>query len=268
MNAVTSPQLEPAVITNKSSIATAPAGKTDARLTASPHFASGVNQSASTNAGIAEPPARAGKRGQKNGVNQAQVIVPPEHVAEIAPFLVQLGVNLEAPRSGRKHVFDDFLRGRLVSLLAMGLSIRQSAAALGLSHVAVWKELKRNPELEEQVNAARYQAQVEPLLVILRESKRSWRAATWVLNYLQRQIKEREETPDETRRRQREERDEDHRRWDEQTDKQFERNRKARAKAAKEAMRKASLAQLMKIGAPYRHLNKARAKQSTQDTEE
>jgi hypothetical protein len=79
----------------------------------------------------------------------------------------------------------------------MGLSLRQSGAALGMSHVAISKELKRNPELTEQVTAARFQAQIEPLLVILRESKRSWRAATWVVNYLQKQIREREETREE-----------------------------------------------------------------------
>jgi hypothetical protein len=179
--------------------------ETQARLTASPHFASGVNLQAASTSGNAEPTPSAGERADENGVNHAQVVVASEDAPEIAPLLVQLGVNLEAARLGRKHVFDDFLRGRLVSLLAMGLSIRQSAAALGLSHVAVWKELKRNPDLEEQINAARTQAQIEPLLVILRESKRSWRAATWVLKHLQRQMAQRDETPEEQRARMREE---------------------------------------------------------------
>jgi hypothetical protein len=143
----------------------------------------------------------AGGRAIENGVNHAQVTVAQEVAVDIQLILGQLGVNLETSRLGRKHVFDDFLRGRLVSLLAMGLSIRQAGAALGLSHNAVWKELKRNPELKEQVTAARFQAQIEPLLVILRESKRSWRAATWVVNFLQKQIREREETPDESRER-------------------------------------------------------------------
>ncbi len=68
--------------------------------------------------------------------------------------------------------------------LVDGLTPRQSAAALGLSHSAVWRELKKNETLAEEVNAARFQAQIEPLLVVLRESKRSWRAATWFINYL------------------------------------------------------------------------------------
>jgi hypothetical protein len=149
---------------------------------------------------------RPGGHEAPNRVNHAQVVVPQGTQDEIQQLLARIGVNLEAARAGRKNVFDEFLRGRLVSLLAMGLSIRQSAAALGLSHNAVWKELQRNPEVSEQVNAARFQAQIEPLLVVMRESRRSWRAATWLLNYLGKQIGSHEETPDEARRRNREER--------------------------------------------------------------
>jgi hypothetical protein len=139
----------------------------------------------------------AGYHETQNPGNHSEVVATPDVAVEIQLLLGQLGVNLAEARVGRKHVFDDFLRGRLVSLLAMGLSLRQAGAALGMSHVAISKELKRNPELTEQVTAARFQAQIEPLLVILRESKRSWRAATWVVNYLQKQIREREETREE-----------------------------------------------------------------------
>jgi len=79
---------------------------------------------------------------------------------------------------------DDFGRGRLVTLLAMGLSIRQAAAAVGVSHTAVRLEIRRNPELLVQVELARQHARLEPLLVIIRESKRSWRAASWLMKYL------------------------------------------------------------------------------------
>lgn len=139
----------------------------------------------------------AGKHEAANPVNHAQVLVPQDTPSDVHAVLATLGVNLTPALVGRKHVFDEFLRGRLVSLLAMGLSIRQAAAAIGVSHVAVWKEMKRNPELTEQVNAARFQAQIEPLLVILRESKRSWRAATWLMKYLRDSVATREETPEE-----------------------------------------------------------------------
>ena len=133
----------------------------------------------------------------QNPVNHAQVVVPAEFPDEIRQRLAQIGVNLRESQLGRKHVFDEFLRGRLVSLLAMGLTLRQSAAALGLSHNAIWKELRKNVELSEQVNAARFQAQIEPLLVILRESRQNWRAATWLINYLNRALSKPEESCDE-----------------------------------------------------------------------
>jgi hypothetical protein len=146
----------------------------------------------------------AGYHAVANPGNHTQVVARQDVAIEIQLLLGQLGVNHGSAGAspsqahvGRKNVFDDFLRGRLVSLLAMGFSLRQAGAALGVSHVAISKELKRNPELTEQVTAARFQAQIEPLLVILRESKRSWRAATWVVNYLQKQLREREETREE-----------------------------------------------------------------------
>ncbi|MCI0359293.1 MAG: hypothetical protein L0211_12515 [Planctomycetaceae bacterium] len=84
-----------------------------------------------------------------------------------------------APRA-----IDDFVRGRLVTLLGMGLSIRQAAVATGLSHTAVRQEIKRNPALMAQVELAREHALLEPLMVIIRESKRSWRAASWLMKHL------------------------------------------------------------------------------------
>ena len=123
-----------------------------------------------------------------------------QHVGEeLRELLVKLGVNFTEVGPGRKHVFDAYLQGRLVSLLALGLSLRQAGAALGVSHTAVSNELRRCGELRERIAAARFQAQIEPLLVILRESRRSWRAATWLVNYLSKQIALQEETPDERR---------------------------------------------------------------------
>jgi len=151
---------------------------------------------------------RAGGQETQKPVNHTQVVVSQETPTEMQQLLVNIGVNLSVNQVGRKNVLDEFMRGRLVSLLAMGLTLRQSAAALGLSHNAIWKQLKRNPELTEQVNAARFQAQIEPLLVVLRESKRNWRAATWLMNYLSKSVAKHEETPDEAILRQQEEKDE------------------------------------------------------------
>jgi hypothetical protein len=141
----------------------------------------------------------------QNPGNVSQVPAPPDLEARIKAILDELGGNLLSAPPGRPRAFDDFLRGRLVSLLGIGLSVRQAAGALGLSHTCVQQELKRQPDLLEEVNAARFQAQVEPLLVIIRESRRSWRAATWLVKHLGQKLTGHEETPDEERQRTREE---------------------------------------------------------------
>jgi hypothetical protein len=116
--------------------------------------------------------------------NVAQAEALQEVEDEIAALRQRRRGNVPPASNFRPGAIDDFARGRLVTLLAMGLSIRQAAAAVGVSHTAVRKELKRNPELTAQLAAAREHARLEPLLVIIRESKRSWRAATWLMKYL------------------------------------------------------------------------------------
>jgi hypothetical protein len=94
-------------------------------------------------------------------------------------------------------VFDDQAKGKMIALLALGLSIRQAASVLGVSHTTVGNALKADPALSNEINAARFHAQLQPLACVIRESRRSWKAATWLLKYLDAKIKYREETPEE-----------------------------------------------------------------------
>jgi hypothetical protein len=95
-----------------------------------------------------------------------------------------------------------------VALLSVGMSMRQAASILGVSHTTVQNALKADPALAEEITAARFQAQLQPLACIIREARRSWKAATWLLKYLDGKIASHEETPDERRRRQQQEKDE------------------------------------------------------------
>lgn len=114
-----------------------------------------------------------------------------------------------APRGrGRPPVFDDLAKGKLIALLALGLSLRQAGAVLGVSHETVRKTLQSDPSLSEEITAARFQAQVQPLACVVRESRRSWKAATWLLKYLDGKIAGHEETPEERKEREKRERDE------------------------------------------------------------
>lgn len=119
-----------------------------------------------------------------NSGNVAQDEAQQEVEAEIEALRQKRRGNVASNASYAPGAIDDFVRGRLVTLLGLGLSIRQAAAAVGVSHTAVRQEIKRNPQLTTQVDLAREQARLEPLLVIIRESKRSWRAASWLMKYL------------------------------------------------------------------------------------
>lgn len=105
-------------------------------------------------------------------------------------------------RRGRPPAFDEHAKGQLVALLSVGMSMRQAAAVLGVSHTTIQKTLKADASLNEEITASRFQAQLQPLACVIREARRSWKAATWLLKYLDAKIATHEETPDERRQRQ------------------------------------------------------------------
>lgn len=108
---------------------------------------------------------------------------------------------LAAPhvRLGRPPAFDERTKGQLIALLSVGISMRQAAAVLGVSHTTVQNALKAEPALHDQITAARFQAQLQPLACVIREARRSWKAATWLLKYFDHKLATHEETPDEFR---------------------------------------------------------------------
>ena len=71
-----------------------------------------------------------------------------------------------------------------MALLALGMSLRQAAAVLGVSHNTIRNAVKSDAALAEEITAARFQAQLQPLACVIREARRSWKAATWLLKYL------------------------------------------------------------------------------------
>jgi hypothetical protein len=86
--------------------------------------------------------------------------------------------------------------------------MRQAASVLGVSHTTIQKTLKADPSLADEIATSRFQAQLQPLACVIREARRSWKAATWLLKYLDSKIATHEETPDERRARQQRETDE------------------------------------------------------------
>jgi hypothetical protein len=159
-------------------------------------------------AGISRVDAAAAERiSRHEGLASGELIAPPdEDGAEELDELVTQAIR--KAKRGRPAAFDDHAKGKLVALLALGLSLRQAASLLGVHHSTITSTLKADPALAEEITAARFQAQVQPLACIVRESRRSWKAATWLLRYLDGKIASHEETPDERRAREQQEKKE------------------------------------------------------------
>jgi hypothetical protein len=94
--------------------------------------------------------------------------------------------NLSRPvRRGRPPALDERAKGRLLGLMAHGLSFRQAAAQLGVHHVTLLNALKRDEELAQQVAEARLDAIAQPLVVIVQAARKNWRAAAWLAKFLE-----------------------------------------------------------------------------------
>jgi len=86
-------------------------------------------------------------------------------------------------RGGRPTVLTPELKEKLEMLLAVGMSRRQASAYVGIDHTTVVKAAARDPEFRLSLKIAEEQAMVNPLLTIISESRKNWRAAAWLLKY-------------------------------------------------------------------------------------
>jgi len=117
---------------------------------------------------------------------------PLQEAAEIE------GIAPRPVRRGRPLAIGEFQKGKLVGLMTHGLTFRQAAAMLGVDHKTLLNTMKRDPELAVEVADARLAAIARPLMKVIQESQQSWRAATWLIKYLdERLARVQEETPEE-----------------------------------------------------------------------
>ena len=75
---------------------------------------------------------------------------------------------------------------RFLLCLEYGLSIRQAASAIGCHHSTFVKRAKRDKEFARKIAHAKSKARTDPLWEVTLASRKSWRAAAWLLNYLER----------------------------------------------------------------------------------
>lgn len=99
-------------------------------------------------------------------------------------------------RGGRPTVIDEHMKGKIVILLATGLSLRQTAAFLGITHPTISTTIAADAELAADIADARVRAELHPMAHLIREGGRSWKTAVWLLEYLERRNgrEEREES--------------------------------------------------------------------------
>jgi hypothetical protein len=94
-------------------------------------------------------------------------------------------VPSRAVRRGRPPLLDERAKGRVLGLMAYGLSLRQAAAQLGIHHTTLLAAMKRDEEFAGQASEARLDAMAQPLITIVQASRRSWRAAAWLARFLE-----------------------------------------------------------------------------------
>ena len=137
----------------------------------------------------AEPLSTSGAGGD---VFEQQLPADGRQLSEL-PATVREGLALideaRPPRNlgGRPRVIDDVAKIKIATLMATGASLRQVAGFLGVSHSTVAAAIAADPALKQEIDAARQRAVLHPLACIVRESGRNWKAAAWLMDYLNKQ---------------------------------------------------------------------------------
>jgi hypothetical protein len=89
----------------------------------------------------------------------------------------------ETVRAARRPLASDDVARALV-YIECGYSLRAAAAEIGRHHSTLIKRLRSDPALADALAAAREKARSVPLSQVREASKTSWRAAAWLVKYL------------------------------------------------------------------------------------
>ena len=92
----------------------------------------------------------------------------------------------QVPNSKRNQPLTLTEEDRFLLCLSLGQSMRQAAATIGVHHTTLVKRAKRDDKFARAIALAKQRARNDPLLAVRQASQKSWRAAAWLLNYLDR----------------------------------------------------------------------------------
>jgi hypothetical protein len=107
-----------------------------------------------------------------------------------APFgAPPLGETLVAPLPagpmGRPRKLDEVSKSILTRMLSRGFTVTEAAAFVGCNRTTVVREAKRDPVFGAEVKRAKDRAACEPKDVVVGAAKTNWRAAAWLINYIE-----------------------------------------------------------------------------------
>jgi hypothetical protein len=103
---------------------------------------------------------------------------PATTLAELIPELPGL---VPMGRGGRPTVMTPAIKEQLCLLLSLGLSRRQAAAYLDISHTTIGRLAESDPDFARGLERAEDLKVAEALLFVAAESRRNWRAAAWLI---------------------------------------------------------------------------------------
>jgi hypothetical protein len=75
------------------------------------------------------------------------------------------------------------VKEQLCLLLSLGLSRRQAAAYLDISHTTIANLAERDPDFARGLERAEDLKVAEALVFVAAESRRNWRAAAWIIDH-------------------------------------------------------------------------------------
>jgi hypothetical protein len=122
-------------------------------------------------AGFEEAPA--GELSRREGTGREVMIGVLEGMPTLAPVA----------RAGRKATMTPEITEQLCLLLSVGLSRRQAASYLDIEHSTITKTAQRDEEFAYLVRRAEELSTVQPLMQLVAESRKNWRAAAWLIEH-------------------------------------------------------------------------------------
>ena len=95
----------------------------------------------------------------------------------------EMGAELANQPAGKARLTAEEVT-RVLTYVECGYSLRQAAAAIGRSHTTLLRLRQRSRDFDRQLRQRQELGREMPLQQMRQACQRSWRAAAWLLNYL------------------------------------------------------------------------------------